>query len=60
MPRKQKQPVVRKPSKKIADARRVRFGSGAAPRSLRSSDAATQDSRAIRFGSGAAPAALRK
>lgn len=58
MPRKQ--PVVRKPSKKVADPRRVRYGSGAAPRALRSSDATTQDSRAIRFGSGAAPAALRK
>jgi hypothetical protein len=55
-----KQPVVRKPSKKIADPRRVRYGSGAAPRVLRTSDAATRDSRAIRFGSGAAPAALRK
>jgi hypothetical protein len=59
MPRKQK-PVVRKPSRKIADSRRVRFGSGAAPRVLRSADAATGDTRAIRFGSGAAPAALRK
>jgi hypothetical protein len=58
--KKQKQPVVRKPSKKIADPRRIRYGSGAAPRVLRSSDAATQDSRAIRFGSGAAPVALRK
>jgi hypothetical protein len=52
--------VVRKPSKKIADSRRVRYGSGAAPRVLRAADAATKDSRAIRFGSGAAPAALRK
>ena len=59
MPRQQK-PVVRKPSKKITDSRRVRFGSGAAPRVLRSADAATGDTRAIRFGSGAAPAALRK
>jgi len=59
MPRQQK-PVVRKPSKKIADSRRVRFGSGAAPRALRATDAATGDTRAIRFGSGAAPAALRK
>ena len=59
MPRKQK-PVVRKPSKKIADSRRVRFGSGAAPRVLRSSDASTENTRAIRFGSGAAPAQLRK
>jgi hypothetical protein len=55
-----KQTVVRKPSKKIADPRRVRYGSGAAPRVLRSSNPATQDTRAIRFGSGAAPAALRK
>lgn len=60
MPKKQAQPAVRKPTKKIADSRRVRFGSGAAPRVLRSADAATQDSRAIRFGSGAAPVALRK
>ena len=57
--RKQKK-SVRKPTKQIADSRRVRFGSGAAPRVLRSADAATQDSRAVRFGSGAAPAALRK
>jgi hypothetical protein len=55
-----KKQVVRKPSKKIADPRRVRYGSGAAPRVLRSADAATRDTRAIRFGSGAAPAALRK
>ena len=33
MPSK-KQPVVRKPSKKIADPRRVRFGAGFAPASL--------------------------
>jgi hypothetical protein len=59
MSRKQKT-IVRKPSKKIADSRRVRFGSGAAPRVLRSSDPATGDTRAVRFGSGAAPAALRK
>jgi hypothetical protein len=31
---KSKQPVVRKPSKKIADPRRVRFGAGFAPASL--------------------------
>jgi hypothetical protein len=55
-----KKMVVRKPSKKIADARRMRYGSGAAPRVLRTADAATQDKRAVRFGSGAAPAALRK
>ena len=55
-----KQPVVRKPSKKIADSRRVRFGSGSAPRVLRTIDPATQDSGKIRFGSGSAPATLRK
>ena len=60
MSSKKLKPVVSKPTKKIADSRRVRYGSGAAPRVLRSTDAATQDSRAIRFGSGAAPVALRK
>ena len=55
-----KQPVVRKASKKIADSRRIRFGSGSAPRVLRTVDAATQDSGKIRFGSGSAPASLRK
>lgn len=54
-----KKQVVRKPSKKITDPRRVRYGSGAAPRVLRS-DATTRDARVVRFGSGAAPAALRK
>src|SRR5258708_40247027 len=44
MSKKQKM-VVRKPSKKIADARRVRFGGGSAPRVLRTVDSATQDSR---------------
>ena len=59
--KKQKQPVVRKPSKKISDPRRVRYGSGSAPASLvRSQDPATADSGAIRFGSGSAPASLRK
>jgi hypothetical protein len=55
-----KQPVVRKASKKIADSRRIRFGSGNAPRVLRTVDAATKDSRRIRFGSGNTPASLRK
>jgi hypothetical protein len=55
-----KKQVVRKPSKKIADARRVRFGGGSAPRVLRSQDKATRDSGAIRFGGGSAPASLRK
>ena len=56
-----KQPVVRAPTKKIADARRVRFGNGCAPAKLvRSADAATADSGAIRFGNGCAPASLRK
>ena len=56
-----KQPVVSKPTKKIADSRRVRFGSGSAPAKLaRSADAAIADAGAIRFGSGSAPASLRK
>lgn len=55
-----KQPVVRKPSKKIADARRVRYGGGNAPRVVRPLDAATRDSGAIRFGGGNCPASLRK
>jgi hypothetical protein len=56
-----KQPVVvRKASKKIADSRRVRFGSGSAPRVLRTVDTATHDSGKVRFGSGSAPASLRK
>jgi hypothetical protein len=56
-----KQPVVRKASKKIADSRRVRYGSGWAPaKVVRSADAAIADSGAIRFGSGWAPASLRK
>jgi hypothetical protein len=57
---KQARTVVRKPTKKIADARRVRYGSGCAPRAVRLHDAATRDSGAIRFGSGCAPASLRK
>lgn len=55
-----KQPVVCKPSKKIADARRVRFGAGNAPRVVRPLDPATQDSGKIRFGAGNAPANLGK
>jgi hypothetical protein len=56
----QKKPVVRKPGKKIADPRRVRFGSGWAPRVVRPMDETTRDTRAIRFGSGWTPASLRK
>ena len=56
-----KQPAVRKPTKKIADSRRVRYGNGFAPAKLvRSADAAISDSGAIRFGNGFAPASLRK
>jgi hypothetical protein len=56
-----KQPVVRKPTKKIADSGRIRFGNGNAPAKIvRSADAATSDSGAIRFGNGNAPACLRK
>lgn len=52
--------VVRKPSKKIADARRVRFGGGNAPRAVRAAGAATRDPGLIRFGGGNCPASLRK
>ena len=56
-----KQPAVRKPTKKIADSRRVRYGAGCAPaKVVRSADAAIADSGAIRFGAGCAPASLRK
>jgi hypothetical protein len=55
-----KQPVVRKPSKKIADQQRVRYGGGNAPRVLRTKDAATRDTGTVRFGGGNCPAALRK
>jgi hypothetical protein len=55
-----KHPVVRKPSKRISDSRRVRYGSGNAPaKVVRSADAAIADSGTIRFGSGNAPASLR-
>jgi hypothetical protein len=59
MSKKQSQ-IVRKPSKKIADSRRVRYGAGSAPRVVRAADAATQDTRVMRFGAGSAPAILRK
>jgi hypothetical protein len=55
-----KQQIVRKPSKKIADSRRVRFGGGSTPRVLRTQDAATRDPRTVRFGGGSCPALLRK
>jgi hypothetical protein len=59
--KQQKQPVVLKPSKKIADSGAIRFGTGCAPAKLvRSADAAIADSGAIRFGTGCAPASLRK
>ena len=55
-----KQPVVSKPTKKIADTRQVRFGGGCAPAKLvRSADTAIADSGAIRFGGGCTPASLR-
>jgi hypothetical protein len=61
MSQKKRKPVVRTPSKKTADARRIRFGSGTAPAVIvRSGDAATADAQAIRFGSGTAPAVFRK
>jgi len=53
--------VVRKPSRKIADSRRVRFGGGCAPaRLVRSAGPATADSGTVRFGGGCAPACLRR
>ena len=56
-----KQPIASKPTRKIADARRVRFDSGHAPAKVaRTADAAIADSGAIRFGNGCAPASLRK
>jgi len=55
-----KLPVVRKPSRKIADVRKVRFGAGMAPASVRSRDAQTHDTGKVRFGAGMAPANLRK
>jgi hypothetical protein len=55
-----KLPVARKPSRKIADARKVRFGAGMAPASVRSRDAKTHDTGKVRFGAGMAPASLRK
>jgi hypothetical protein len=56
-----KQPVVRRPTKKIADSRRVRYGTGMAPAKLiRSADEAVADSGAVRFGTGMAPASLRR
>lgn len=56
-----KQPAVRKPTKRITDSRRIRFGTGSAPAKLaRSANAAISDSGAIRFGTGSAPASLRK
>jgi hypothetical protein len=59
--KQQKQPVVRKVSKQIADSRRIRYGAGSAPaKVVRSADVATVDSGAIRFGAGSAPASLRK
>lgn len=61
MSSKKMQPVARKPTKKIADPRRVRYGAGCAPaRLVRSFDAATHDSGKIRFGAGCCPASLRK
>ena len=61
MKKQQKQPVVLKPSKKIADSRRVRYGAGSAPAKVaRSGDVATRNPGVIRFGAGSAPASLRK
>ncbi len=59
--KQQNQPLVRKPTKKIADSHRVRFGNGCAPaKVVRSVDASIADTGAVRFGNGCAPASLRK
>jgi len=58
--RKIQKPVVRKPAKKVADSRAIRFGNGSAPRVLRPADKAIADSGLVRFGNGSAPASLRK
>lgn len=55
-----KKQFVRRPSKKVIDPRRVRYGAGSAPRVVREQDAATRDSGKVRFGAGSAPASLRK
>jgi hypothetical protein len=55
-----KKQIVRKPSKKVIDPRKVRYGAGSAPRVVRAQDAATRDSGKIRFGAGSTPASLRK
>ena len=61
MSSKTQKQVVHKPSKKIADARRVRYGAGFAPASLvKQNEAATRDAGKVRFGAGFAPASLRK
>jgi len=59
MSRKQKQ-VVRKPSRKIADSRRVRYGAGWSAPAVRSLDKATQDKGSVRFGAGWSAPSLRK
>lgn len=59
--KQKQQPLVRTPTKKVADSRRVRYGTGMAPaRIVGSLDKATSDSGAVRFGTGMAPAILRK
>lgn len=59
--KQKKQPLVSKPTKKIADSGRVRYGAGCAPaKVIRAADVATSDTGAIRFGAGCAPASLRK
>jgi hypothetical protein len=58
---RKKPPVARKPSRKIADSRRVRYGAGFAPASLaRAASPETRDAGKVRFGAGFAPASLRK
>ncbi len=59
MSRKQKQ-LVRKPSRKIADARRVRFGAGWSAPTVRTLGKSMQDKGTVRFGAGWSAPSLRK
>ena len=59
MSRKQKQ-LVRKPSRKIADAGRVRFGAGWSAPAVRRLGKATSDKATVRFGAGWSAPSLRK
>lgn len=53
--------TLRKPARRIADARKVRFGSGnVSPALSKSRDPLTHDTQAVRFGSGNIAPSLQK